>query len=55
MEAVEKGRFNEISAPTLDPDKAIGGDLDEYLRSVRKVAFDVKDANVVLIDPGVNA
>lgn len=27
-------------------------DLEAYLRSVRKEAFDVDDENVVLIDPG---
>ncbi len=50
MLAVEQGRFNELENQ-LDPDRAIG-DLDEYLRSVRKEAFDVDDENVVLIDPG---
>jgi len=35
----------------MDPDKNIG-DLDAYLRSVRKEAFDADDENVVLIDPG---
>ena len=34
----------------LDPDKAIG-DVFQYLRSVRKEAFDVTDPNVVMIDP----
>ena len=35
MEAVEQGRISEVMPPTLDPDRAIG-DLDEYLRSVKK-------------------
>ena len=53
MLAIEKGRLAEISNEGTDPDKAIGaGDLEEYLRSVRKEAFDLDDENVVLIDPG---
>lgn len=50
MKAIEQGRFSEIDSKE-DPDKAIG-DLDAYLRSVHKEAFDVDDENVVLIDPG---
>ena len=34
----------------LDPDKAMGN-VDAYLKSVRKEAFEVTDPNVVLIDP----
>ena len=52
LEAVEKGKMNQINGPELDPDKAIS-DLDMYLKSVRKEAFDVNDENVVLIDPGL--
>ena len=51
MQAVEQGRLDELEPSALDPDKAIG-DLDAYLRSVRKDAFDEYDENVVLIDPG---
>ena len=51
FEAIEKGEFEKIAGPALDPDRAIG-DLDEYLRSVHKEAFDEDDENVVLIDPG---
>jgi len=46
--------LNEIEPNSLDPDQAIG-DLDAYLRSVRKEAFDFDDENVVLIDPGQDA
>ena len=35
----------------MDPDRNIS-DLDAYLRSLKKEAFDVDDENVVLIDPG---
>ena len=52
MRAVEQGRVNEIQpSGDLDPDKNIG-DLEDYLRSLRKEAFDIDDENVVLIDPG---
>ena len=54
MSAVEQGRSQEFYGPELDPDRSIR-DLDEYLRSVRKEAFDVNDDNVVLIDPGMAA
>ena len=51
MQAVEDGRASDVQGPKLDPDRAIG-DLDMYLQSVRKEAFDVDDEDVVLIDPG---
>lgn len=52
MRAVEQGRLADIHPDmNLDPDQNIG-DLDAYLRSVRKEAFDIDDENVVLIDPG---
>lgn len=54
MELVEQGKFGAINGPELDPDLAIA-DLDSYLKSVRKEAFDVNDDNVVLIDPGLAA
>ena len=55
IRAVEQGRLGEIQPDMdLDPDQNIG-DLDAYLRSVRKEAFDVDDEDVVLIDPGQTA
>lgn len=54
MEFVEQGKFSKINGPELDPDHAIS-DLDLYLKSVRKEAFDVNDDDVVLIDPGLAA
>ena len=55
IRAIEQGKLNELEPNSeLDPDKNIG-DLDAYLRSVRKEAFDVDDENVVLIDPGMSA
>ena len=54
MDVVEQGRIADIMPPALNPDNAIG-DLDEYLRSVKKEAFDLNDENVVLIDPGQTA
>lgn len=54
MDVVEQGRIADIMPPALNPDQAIG-DLDEYLRSVKKEAFDLSDENVVLIDPGQTA
>ena len=54
MQAVEDGRASDVQGPALDPDRAIG-DLDTYLQSVRKEAFDVDDEDVVLIDPGMAA
>ena len=48
MDAVEKGIGLTDS---LDPDAVAGGDLDAYLKSLRKDAFDKDDPDVVLIDP----
>jgi len=43
MRAVEQGRTGDIHPDMdLDPDQNIG-DLDAYLRSVRKEAFDHDD------------
>lgn len=56
MLAIEKGRMADLGVDGPDPDKAMsGGDLEAYLRSVRKEAFDMDDENVVLIDPGKEA
>eukprot|EP00354_Favella_ehrenbergii_P010768 CAMPEP_0170464358 /NCGR_PEP_ID=MMETSP0123-20130129/9122_1 /TAXON_ID=182087 /ORGANISM="Favella ehrenbergii, Strain Fehren 1" /LENGTH=245 /DNA_ID=CAMNT_0010730015 /DNA_START=858 /DNA_END=1595 /DNA_ORIENTATION=- len=51
MQAVEQGRFEGAETEHLDPDKT-AGDLEAYLKSLRKEAFDADDENVVLIDPG---
>ena len=47
-------RKNQLSdqEDAIDPDKA--KTMDEYLRSVRKEAFDFDDENLVLIDPGMD-
>jgi len=37
-----------------DPDKA-SGDLNDYLRCLRKEAFDPEDKDVVCIDPGMDS
>ena len=51
---MEQGRLQKLQKDKLDPDEA-KHDLDLYLRSVRKEAFDFEDKNVVLIDPGQDA
>jgi len=50
----EAEKKNQLSDPeeSIDPDQAKS--TDEYLRSVRKEAFDFDDENLVLIDPGIN-
>lgn len=46
----QKQDGKEDGEEDLDPDKAIG-DINQYLKSVRKDAFDSHDPNVVLIAP----
>ena len=48
LAAIESNKHME--APRLNPDEAIG-DVEAYLKSVRKEAFDLTDDKVVLIDP----
>ena len=57
MRAIEQGKFSELEKGSgLDPDKHVkGGNVDDYLRSLRKEAFDMSEENVVLIDPGQQA
>ena len=54
MQLLEQDRLAKLEKDKLDPDE-VKHDLDLYLRSVRKEAFDFNDENVVLIDPGQDA
>lgn len=54
MQLLEQGRLQKLEQEKLNPDEVVH-DIDLYLRSVRKEAFDFDDKNVVLIDPGQDA